>query len=238
MSIKEFFTPIKIKHENPLEYTFRWLSAPCARLLAKTPVSANMVSISKIPLMIIIMALFASGDVSKMIAASLGLFLYNILDCIDGDLATLKNQCSIKGEWLEDISDRIFCTVGGFLGLSLTIGITKQMGGIAPWVVFSFIAIGWHLFKSTLQTPTPGDDQTSLREEFLDKKESSSFGKIAYFLYYWVELLTIPAAILFIPLHALLHINTFFVLMFLYALLYNAFWILIVYKQYLRFKHF
>ena len=111
----EIFKPVKLKHKNILEYLFRSISGPIARRLARTKITPNQVTLSRVPLMIFVFYQFAVGEFPNLAIASVGLIVGEILDVIDGDLAFIKNQCSTKGVWLEEVTDRIFFCVLDFL---------------------------------------------------------------------------------------------------------------------------
>jgi len=231
-----FFKPVKIKHNNIVEHVVRRISGPLARILAKTAITPDQVTLCRIPLMAFVFVNFIIGLYPNLVCAAIGIIIYEILDCADGDLAVLRNQSSQKGAWLENIIDEILGSVSGFLGLAMTIGIYRQMGNITPWIVYSFVACGWYLFKNFLHLDVPLDGQNTLRNSFLEQKESTLVGKIGHFFYYWVELFIIPAVILYIPIRDIFHINSLFLLMIGYAVMYNLFWITIVLKQNFRFK--
>ena len=235
--INKYFQPVKLKHQNIFENIFRRISGPIARILAyKTNITPNQVTCVRIPIAIFMFYQFSIGEFLNLVIGGIGIILWEILDHVDGDLAVVKNMSSQKGHWLESVSDTVFGTVSGFLGLSITIGIYRQIGGWFPWLVFCLVSIGYILFKELLHVEIPRRKGNSLKEEFEYKKDNSTSGKIAHFFYYWVEMFIIVAVILYIPFNAYLQLNTFFLMMIGFAVMYNSFWIMIIYKQYKRFR--
>ena len=212
------------------------MSGPIARFLGnKTNVTPNQVTYMRIPLAMFTFYHFSVGEFVNLTIGAIGIILWELLDHVDGDLATVRNMKSQKGVWLEIVSDNVFGTVNGFLGLFITIGIYRQMGGWLPWLIFSLVSIGYQLFKILLHVETPKSKGHSLKEEFEDIKDNSILGKIAHFFYYWVEMFIIIAVILYVPFMEYFHLNTLFLAMIGFAVLYNVFWILIIFRQYKRF---
>jgi len=223
------FQPVKIKNENFMEYCVRGISGPLARLLAKTPVTPNQVTLSRVPLMVLVLWWFARGDFGSLVLASVGLIVFEILDHVDGDLACLKNQKSVKGQWYDDVSDRVLGMVGGFMGLAITVGVYRQTHSPYPWLVFGILSCGFYLFQYFLHSEIA---DPALRQEIVQEKDKSRAGKIAHFFYYWVELLILPAVVLYVPFEKWFHLNSMFLLLIGYAVMYNLFWIAILVKQY------
>ncbi len=75
-------------HTYPwIAYVARPLSFPISWLCRKTGLTANMVTVFTAVLGIISVPLLASGSDSAMLAGGLCILAYNILDCVDGNLA-------------------------------------------------------------------------------------------------------------------------------------------------------
>lgn len=98
------------------KYFYRIFSRPLARVLYKLKFEANQVTIISFIIGIL------SGIIFYYKMFLLGLvilFISEILDCADGDLARLKKKVSKKGEFLDSFLDRIV-EVFVFYGLILT----------------------------------------------------------------------------------------------------------------------
>ena len=216
----KLYNPVKLKHANVFEYIIRGISGPIARLLARTPVTPNQVTIFRCVLMIATFYFFYRGGTINLLLASLGILLWEVFDCVDGDFAVLTNQCSDKGAWLEDISDGVFGLVPGFLGFFVTLGIYGEMRNVYPWIVFSLVAIGYFLFKNLLHADVPLRKDKTLKEEF-EVKETTWLGNIIHTCYYWVELYLVAGAVLYYPIRIYLGLNSLFLLMILFAIMYN-----------------
>lgn len=105
---------IQIKWEYLLtELVYRRFSKPLARLLSKTNVSPNSVTV------IATIVGLASAAIVAMHEIYLGvlvLFISQILDCTDGDLARLTGRVTRKGAYLDRVFDR-------FVDAAIVIGI-------------------------------------------------------------------------------------------------------------------
>jgi len=98
------------------KHFYRKISRPTARLLYKLGFEPNQVTILSL-ILSIISAFFLSQ--SMFITGLIILFISEILDCADGDLARIKKKVSKKGEFLDSFLDRIV-EVFLFYGLIFT----------------------------------------------------------------------------------------------------------------------
>lgn len=231
----KLYNPVKLKHENIFEYVLRGVSGPIARILSKTPITPNQVTVSRIFVMLFCFYQFYLGGYVNLIIAAISIFVYELLDHVDGDLATLTNQCSVKGEWLEGVVDGIFGTVFGFLGFFITVAIYNDVGGIYPWIILFFVSAGWYMFKFFLHTETPQSEDKPLKEMF-EEKEKTRLGRIVHAGYYWTELYVVIAILLYYPIYKYFHVNSLYLIMIFFAFMYNSFWIGIVIMQWWRFR--
>ncbi|MCD4705179.1 CDP-alcohol phosphatidyltransferase family protein [bacterium] len=230
----KIFGLVKKKHENVFEYLIRGISGPIARILSKTPITPNQVTISRGIIMIFCFYQLYLGDYVNLIISAICIFLWEILDCVDGDLATLKNQCSVKGEWLEGVIDTIFGTVFGLLGFFITIFIYKDIGGIYPWIILFFISFGWFMFKFFLHLE-PLQSQVKPLNKLLQEKEKTKIGRVVHACYYWTELYAMIAMFLYYPIYYFFNLNSLFLIMIFFAVMYNSFWIGFIIIQWRQF---
>ena len=105
-----------------------------ARLLARTPVTPNQISIASLMLAVACFGCFVSGY--YMVGALLAQ-ASSIADGVDGDLARLKNMHSAFGGFMDAILDRYsdFLILLGF-----TIWTAADYSGILTWAV-GFLAL-------------------------------------------------------------------------------------------------
>lgn len=102
----------------------RPLAGLIVRLLYRTPVTPNQVTIAAILAGLSSAFFYGQGGASSTAAAGLLIALKDILDSADGQLARAKNQYSRAGRFLDSIGDFVVNC-------------------------FVFAAIGWSLFRST-----------------------------------------------------------------------------------------
>ena len=86
---------------------FQAFLRPALKLLHKTGITANQITISSLILSMIIGVLFWFSDIHPafLIALPLGLFLRMALNALDGMMARIYNQQSKKGELLNELGD-------------------------------------------------------------------------------------------------------------------------------------
>ncbi|MCP5082357.1 MAG: CDP-alcohol phosphatidyltransferase family protein [Alphaproteobacteria bacterium] len=86
-------------------YINRSLSLPISRLLVSTFVSPNQVTVIAFLLGIAGVLFIASLEYWMTLAGAIFLKLGSIVDGVDGELARMRVQSSVVGEWLDTISD-------------------------------------------------------------------------------------------------------------------------------------
>lgn len=93
-----------MKWEYPLtNYVYRRFSTPIARYLARFDVDPNVITI----LTLIIGLLAAFSIIINRYLGILLILVTMIFDCVDGDLARIKDEVSEFGAYLDSISDRV-----------------------------------------------------------------------------------------------------------------------------------
>jgi phosphatidylglycerophosphate synthase len=110
-------------------WTSRWLnryiSLAVSRLLVKTPLTPNQVSVGILAIGILAAVLAARGSWGAM---ALGAFLFqaqSVLDGCDGELSRITHRGSLLGEWLDTIGDDV-TNYGFFAGAAW--GLYAQSG--------------------------------------------------------------------------------------------------------------
>jgi len=147
-------------------YLNRRISDPLARLLARTPVTPNQVSVAAFGISILSLVCFVLG---QNIAAGLLVQLSSIIDGVDGSLARLKGMTSAFGGFLDSMLDR-YADILVVLGLTLWSVANEAYPGI--WLIGFLAATGTicvsysrarigtshqHLFDSGLQSVASRD---------------------------------------------------------------------------------
>lgn len=94
--------------EGPVDALINWrFSMRITRLLARTPLTPNHVTIVAILLGVAAAALAARGTWAAVAIAGVMLQWNSILDSCDGELARLRFQYSKVGQWLDNLGDDI-----------------------------------------------------------------------------------------------------------------------------------
>jgi phosphatidylglycerophosphate synthase len=125
-----------------------------SRLLVRTAVTPNQVSVSSTIIGLVSAALFAMGTVGTALAGALCLQLSAIVDCIDGDLARALYKQSTLGKWLDIVGDQVV-HVAVFLGLG--VGLWRS-GSSAPVIALGVVAavgvvLSFAVILQTLRRP-------------------------------------------------------------------------------------
>jgi len=127
--LKEKYDIDRCQWEKESFYSLIWrrLSLPITFLLAKTRISANQVSILSLVFGILAAFSYSYGTPDYLILGSFLLFVYQLLDNVDGEIARLKKQTSVKGRLYDNYTGVI---KDCFLIFGLTIGFSRQMESI------------------------------------------------------------------------------------------------------------
>lgn len=96
----------KRRLEDPLNTHYRYpLALHVTRLLLRTRVTPNQVSLSQPPLAAVAGYLVARGDAPSLIAAAVVFELRSVLDCVDGTLARARRAASPDGHAIDAMAD-------------------------------------------------------------------------------------------------------------------------------------
>ncbi len=120
----------------------RRLSTLLTRLLVRTPLSPNQVTVLSFLVILPGVYLLSTGERMALIGAGLLIQLSFTLDCCDGEIARLRGLSSPFGAWLDGLFDRI-----AELALCLALGhaLERQSGDphayLYSFVVFASLAM-------------------------------------------------------------------------------------------------
>lgn len=143
----------------PMRFVSFWLTLPFVRL----GFSANHVTLTRMLTMLIAVGCLASGDTWAVRAASLLVPLQWLLDCVDGNIARLRQQSSVRGYFLDVVADatsHALLPIGIALGLYshpdrvLTLAgehIDARLGLFAGATMFTFLECLAHMLNWRLQ---------------------------------------------------------------------------------------
>ncbi len=113
----------KKKHKQIIKQLYRQTSYYFAEKLRYSSISPNHITLSRIIFIFLTSLFILSESYFLHLTAAIFIILFSFLDALDGSLATLKNQFSLLGTWLDPQIDRL-----GFLILFITIAynLSKQ----------------------------------------------------------------------------------------------------------------
>lgn len=221
-----------------MQVPVRILSAQIARILSKTPITPNQVTLFRGILNISSLFFFALGTPTSLILAFFMFQLFEIFDHVDGDLARLKKQQSRIGLFLEWLIDLLESTMYGFLGLCVSIGVYRQTNDFTIFFVLIAITMG-----QAMSPPRSSEGDNALLkharyEDYLSvlapKRFLEKLFRFATVVYIWQNQIVIWGALLYYPITEYLHFNPLFWGMVFIAALVQLNFIRKVYLEYSR----
>ena len=121
---------------GPVEVLFnRRLSTLLTRLLVRTPLTPNQVTVLSFLVLLPGAYLLSTGERIALIGAGFLIQLSFTLDCCDGELARLRGLSSPFGAWLDGLLDRIAELV---LCLALGVALEHQSDDLHAYL-YSFV---------------------------------------------------------------------------------------------------
>lgn len=114
-----------------------------AKPLSRTAVTPDQVSLFALAWSVLVAYLYWQGDYVSIALGALAYLFWNILDCVDGQLARMKKQSSPIGYVLDQAVDW-FSTVITFVGLTHAV-VARHPGEPWWWAVgfAAMVAMGW-----------------------------------------------------------------------------------------------
>jgi phosphatidylglycerophosphate synthase len=118
------------------------IAVPLVRLLARSGVSPDQISVLAIVLGVAVGPLFALGTRAGFIAGALTFYAAFTVDCIDGKLARAAGVTSEKGAALDRIGDaarRGSASLGMLLGVSASETLDEYLAWAVVYVVLAYV---------------------------------------------------------------------------------------------------
>lgn len=125
----------------------RFFSIYITRLLINTPITSNQISLSTIFVIIIAAFLFSTGDRILSTLAIILIFLFMVLDCVDGEVARYKKSMSVNGLFVELLPEIIFLPI---LYAGITIGVFRNHESLL-FLIFGVSAIIFSFYNGIIQ---------------------------------------------------------------------------------------
>lgn len=140
----------KEKEVQFVQNMYKFLALAISRKLAKTKITPNQVTVFSIILGMISAVFFFFGNYSFLLIGVLLLQMSILLDYVDGNLARLKSEESIFGEWLDNSGDLL---IDFLVFLGITFGVYHQRPEIIVWVL-GFVAVATRFLIFSTYTAT------------------------------------------------------------------------------------
>lgn len=177
-------------------YLMRPLAGVLVRVLFRTPVTPNQVTVAAAVSGFVAAALYASGDPVRTAAAGLFLSAKDLLDSADGQLARAKGMFSRAGRFLDSIGDIAVnfsvCAANAVAALSAGAGAwtAAAWGGAFLGIT---LRVSYHVFYQSSflhlrNTYTGNRTSEELRpEDLAEGRQALALQRIFLFLYGWQD---------------------------------------------------
>lgn len=209
---------IKTKPQTDLrlEKFYQLLGLQLASIVKFLPVSPNSVTLSKIPLGLLIFQLLYSQSFT---ASALAIILYKILDKLDGALARITKKTSVFGAWLDLLIDRI---VWGLILFGVAIASARINQNELPYLLLAlafFLNILFQnlTFLNKKQKLNWSVKKTFIKSKFKLAKFDLAFELIFSFYYLFDQFLAL-ALFLQNPVKLIFNFNLIFIVLIAYNL--------------------
>ncbi len=108
---------------------YRPLAFACVRVLGKTPVTPNQVTLVSLLCGVFAAWMYGGGNPGNFFTAAMVYAAANVLDCADGQLARLKNNGTLLGRVLDGAADYV-----GGVAIFLGLGYGLSGGDLGTWI--------------------------------------------------------------------------------------------------------
>ncbi len=156
---------IKRKQNYWWYYMLFLMGEPLMRLLMKTPITPNMITL--VNLFGIFPAICLAGVSKHFFVLAILVEIYMFIDTIDGNLARNKNMLSERGKKLDYLADTLFDTVGKIaIGIAIDTPVWLVLLAIA--VQQGYGAIATHYIVPKIRS-TENFKRTALKQFFWER---------------------------------------------------------------------
>ena len=156
---------IKRKQNYWWYYMLFLMGEPLMRLLMKTPITPNMITL--VNLLGIFPAICLAGVGKHFFVLAILVEIYMFIDTIDGNLARNKNMLSERGKKLDYLADTLFDTVGKIaIGIAIDTPVWLVLLAIA--VQQGYGAIATHYIVPKIRS-TENFKRTALKQFFWER---------------------------------------------------------------------
>ncbi|MCJ8306891.1 MAG: NTP transferase domain-containing protein [Nitrosopumilus sp.] len=174
----------------------RPVSLRITKLLLKTGITPNQISILSTVIGLVGASFFFSGEYFYLILGGIIIHIHSIVDGCDGEVARLKLRQSKYGGWLDSVLDRY---VDAAIILGLVYGYWSINGDITIWIIGFFAVIG-----SFLNSYTSDKYDSIFKDGEMEKNSKFRMGRDVRLLLITIGALTnqIPAILIILAVIA------------------------------------
>lgn len=220
--------------DNGVQVVFRVISTLIARVLARTPITPNQVTYSRMIVVIFSLYLFAVGDPISLLWA-VGLFyVFEVLDHVDGDLARYTKRFSKTGPLLEQFIDTWSSRPSNIFGLCIAIGIYNHTQAISGFVLYGATALGrllWLEYRDYFGwVRVSKDDAREYQGVIGSSSRKEAIRNLFDVLYTWNNTFLLLGALLYIPVQSTLGLDSLVIAFVIVAILNNMPWVAILFR--------
>jgi len=174
----------------------RPISLRITKLLLKTGITPNQISILSTVIGLVGASFFFSGEYFYLILGGIIIHIHSIVDGCDGEVARLKLRQSKYGGWLDSVLDRY---VDAAIILGLVYGYWSINGDITIWIIGFFALIG-----SFLNSYTSDKYDSIFKDGEMEKSSKFRMGRDVRLLLITIGALTnqIPAILIILAVIA------------------------------------
>jgi len=170
----------------------RPISLRITKLLLKTGITPNQISVLSTVIGLVGASFFFSGEYFYLILGGILIHIHSIVDGCDGEVARLKLRQTKYGGWLDSVLDRY---VDAAIVLGLAYGYWSISGDTTIWVIGFFALIG-----TFLNSYTADKYDSIFRDEDMTKRSKFRMGRDVRLLLITIGALTNQILIILIIL--------------------------------------
>ena len=135
---KDLWASLKSASDGIVDKYFnRPFGRPFSKLLVRTPVTPNQISVASIVVGLAGASFLARGDRAAAVLGAVLFQLSAVVDCMDGDVARMACKESPLGKWLDIVGDQVV-HAGIFIGIAVGLagrGSSEPVGWLAASAV-------------------------------------------------------------------------------------------------------
>lgn len=135
-------------HAQWIKEFHRYIGDRVARILAPTFITPTQITIMRFLIGVLAAVLIAlNNEYRTLVLAAIGLYMFSMLDAVDGSLAKIKKNGTFLGSWLDRQADGlVFFLI--FLGIGLRVAKHQQYGPYLALMSMAVLAMAF-LLKTT-----------------------------------------------------------------------------------------